>query len=538
MPDALYKQFQVTHPEYDPHYWCRCRALYAGGKKLLRSHVMRDIFPPHLVERDDVYQERCRRAYYINYAGAIIDSIVAELFGERLALTSEPKADAWYDEFIDDCSPPGGKRKPLNQYLKEVMLTALQTQHSWTLVDLPRLGEDIPSSLADQERMGGLNAYLCGVEPESVRDWEETEDGELVWALLAFQHSKRMGLDQSRDSITEEFVLYTVNECVKYQITYDPRKPPEDNTVVPEVSRTPLSFGKVPLVHLKLTDGLYAMGKLESIAAAHMNKRNALSWAEYKSLFPTLTHFQGPPNPVQPQSEDPNRATNQTRGQGYVTRLPADDRLEWSGPSAEPFTAAAADLASLRDEMYRVVQQMAQSVDNSAAALQRSAESKTMDRAATVIVLKALAQYVIEHVREVLALVGKGRGDPEVEWTVKGMEVFDSAVGVGTLLEQAETLENVSIPSATFNRKVKFLLAKRILGDDVTDDDLKDIEKELEESITGEMYEAGKRLAMAAKQPPKPGEEQDNEMPDDMPMKGKPPMMGKQMPQKGKGKAA
>ena len=71
-----YKKLSQKHPEWDGPYWRRCRALYAGGKKLLKDPaVLQDVFPPHLNEQPYVYAERCKRAYYIPYAGEVIDMI-------------------------------------------------------------------------------------------------------------------------------------------------------------------------------------------------------------------------------------------------------------------------------------------------------------------------------------------------------------------------------------------------------------------------------------------------------------------------------
>ena len=41
----------ATHPEYDAAYWEECRALYSGGKRLLRNpELMQRLFPPHFAE--------------------------------------------------------------------------------------------------------------------------------------------------------------------------------------------------------------------------------------------------------------------------------------------------------------------------------------------------------------------------------------------------------------------------------------------------------------------------------------------------------
>lgn len=497
-----FKLFKVTHPEHQPRYWARCRALYAGGKSLLGmdpvtgqpTDLLRDVFPRHLHEEEYVYSERCRRAYYIPYAGSIIDMIVAELFAERLSMDGDPVPDEFYEDFFEDVSPPGGRVMAFNDLLKYQIRTALLCRRAWTLVDLPRLSEDaLPTSLAEQEESGALRAYALPIEPEVVRDWEMTDDGELQWALLAYEHNRRASLGANRDVVRLEYIHYTRTDWTRYAIEYNrkqkPTGPNDEDLVKVEASGT-LTTGRVPLVVLDLPEGLWAMGKIESIAAAHLNKTNALAWAEYKNLFPILAFFGQGEDVLNSLSSDPNRATSQTYGSGRIAQFAGQDRLEYVSPDSSAFNAALQDLASLRDEMHRVLHHMALSVDNSVAALQRSAESKQVDTAATAIILKALSQIVERHALGVYEMVGLVRGDEEIEWNVKGMEEFGQ-VPVDSLLKQAQTLELISIPSATFQRLVKSNLAKTILGQNADEEDLDTIDEELEKNLPNEMYAAG-----------------------------------------------
>lgn len=506
MAEALkIKNLKVKHPDYDPSYWMRCHALYSGGKSLLRSQpVLEDVFPRHLHEEDFVYVERAKRAYYIPYAGAIVDMMVSELFAERLAMAGEPKPDEFYDEFFEDVSQPGGRVRSLNDFLKEQTLNALIAQRSWSLIDLPKTDADVePATLKEQEEYGALRAYACPIDPCCVHDWERGEDGQLKWVLLCFEKTPRNSLTEGRNNVTLEYVHYTPTEWNKYSITYDREKYPNglpDETEVPRVGGGPITIGRVPIAVMELSDGLYAMGKLESLAAAHMNKVNAVSWAEYKTLFPSLVHFGAPPELDNPISEDPNRATKQIYGPGRIVELAGGDRMEYLQPDAAAFQAAMADIATLRDEMYRVVHHMAQSIDNSAAALQRSASSKQVDAAMTAIVLKALAQVVIRHALDVYTLVGLVRGDREIEWTTKGMDQFGQTP-VADQLQMAQTLDLINIPSATFQRLNKSKLAKSILGEDADDDDRDAIDAELALAITQD------QIMMAGK----PGDNEDGD---------------------------
>lgn len=481
---------EAQHPDYDAAYWRRCQALYAGGRKLLAdAEVMAEVFPKHLKEEPDTYKERCKRAYYIPYPGEILDAITAALTAQEVTLTCEPESpDEFYLDFQEDCSRPGGARMSFNQLLRQQVQTALVKRTAWTLIDLPQAPPEGYQSLEAQQAAGGLDAYACPIDPEMVRDWEEDDAGDLVWALVKHSSRRRSGLVGNRDNVREVYTYYTRTGWARYVVEYDKDTPPADDAPIACEDSGDHSFKRVPLDRLTLPEGLWAMGKIESLAVAHLNKRNALSWAELKSLFPVPVAYLGPADPLSPVTDSDDRATAQVHGPGHMRVMGKDDRMEFFGPPTEAFSMAKEDLDGLRDEMHRVLHHMALSVDNSGAALQRSAESKSIDQAAAAVVLRALGYYVREHAIRVMQAVSNGRGDEGLNWAAQGMEKFDDAT-VGDLVAEAVNLEAVSIPSATFQVLHKFALAKRILGTNATDEELAMVKDELEGSITQEAYE-------------------------------------------------
>src|SRR4051812_36281839 len=51
-----YEMLQERHPEWDIGYWEECRALYAGGKRLLGNpEIMKRLFPQNLHEPQNIY---------------------------------------------------------------------------------------------------------------------------------------------------------------------------------------------------------------------------------------------------------------------------------------------------------------------------------------------------------------------------------------------------------------------------------------------------------------------------------------------------
>ncbi len=485
-----YRVLEAKHPSYDAGYWRVCRALYAGGRKLFTDRgVMQTLFPPHRNEPDDVHAERVRRAFYINYPGEILDFIVSGLKTHPIEVMSETEADPYYEEFFEDVSAPDGKRQTFNQLLAHQILTALITRRAWTLIDFPRLAEleVTPETVAEEEALGASAAYAISVDPEAVFDWEEDGSGELIWANICIMTSPRRSIHTARIMVTKTYTVWNRAGWERYQITYPRRKPPKPDAIVPLVGAGVHTFGKVPLLRLELTDGLWAMNKLCDIAKEHFNKRSALAWAEYKSLFQERHEFLGDQDPMKPGpaiAEDENRAQNQVHGIGWTQQRYAGDRVEFIGPDSAPFAHALNSCHELRDEMHRVTYLMALAVDVGSAALRQSGDSKRENRAAHGVVLAGLGEILRDHAFDVTQTITTGRGDA-FEWTASGASKFDTQ-SLTDQIEDAERLENVPIPSPTFQQRHKYMLARSKLGDEASEEDLEKIESELEEFYTAE----------------------------------------------------
>jgi hypothetical protein len=438
-------------------YWHQCRALYAGGRRLLMDKAVMDaVFPSHGNEAPKVYEQRRARAFYIPYAGEIIDHLLAGFAADPVRLTAgadekrqgeEAELPQSWKDFAEDISPPGGKKQPLGSFAVDTLREMFMTQTAWVLVDLPARDPNAaaPANRLDEEKQGLLDPYLCIIPSENVIDWEcDDETGELEWVLCHWRMRKRAGLTDKRDTITDRWTYWTREGWEKYELNWKEKDAPKPETIVPCVDAKPHTFGVVPFVRLQVPDGLFAMGKLESIAREHFNKRNALGWAEYKSLFSILYEFTAPPpqgafQPTAKGATDPNRATNQLRGQGYTQIRGEKDSAQFVGPDVAPFNEARESCAELMREMHRVTFSMALSANMDSAALQRSGDSKAKDAAQIAAILAKVGEIIREGVEVIVKLVGQIRKDTTADNVrVTGAEKFD-ADSIAAAIEEASS---------------------------------------------------------------------------------------------------
>ena len=491
----------TTHESYCGAYLRQLKALYKGGAAVLRDpEIMLEVFPKYRDESQQVYDNRKKRAFYLPFAASILNFIKAALSAERLEVKEAGSekdgggtADGWWGEFFADVSPVGGKKIDLHDYVREAILDALICKVSWHRLDLPSSGEY--PTLAAQDAAGARNAFAVPIPAECVIDWEEDESGELLFVCVYSTSNRRGSIAGKRNKIKHTWRVYDKTGWARYSVVVDKGEKLKPETMVSLEGQGPHTFGRVPILRLDVGDGLWAMDNIEGAVREYFNKRCALSWAEFQSAFQELYEFLGPEmdggaTVIGENQKDALRARKQKRGAGYVQERGQDDRAAWIGPSPDSFKTIRESCNDIKTEIYRVLYQMALAVDNSGAALKRSAESKSQDKASATVVFEAIGQLARGFAEDMCDLVARGRGEENLvgQWKAEGMAKFD-AISVDAEIDRDVNLETVSIPSPTFQRWRKLNLAKLRMGDEATPERLEAIEGELEENITAESFE-------------------------------------------------
>lgn len=505
-----YGLLNFDNPGIDREYLSELWALYSGGRDLLKGEALNRLFPMHTDEAAQVYMERKRRAQYTNHAGALVDFLASAMVSDPVQVTTEGGDTDFWEEFVKDLSPPGGKETSANQLVKRQIISALIFQCAWTLVDMPKV-EGEADSEADQEASGILNVYAKSIDPRCVVEWEDGEDGDLKWALLKFVDMPREELAMPRILIRERYYAYTKERWYLWEVKYHDsdkfdklkgdgligedivklEKPDIKDKI--EAREGMHSFEAVPLVRTELDPGLWAMNKLHSLAKSYFNRECAHTWFLLKSHFPILYEFLSGSAPgideaVDEFKEDQNRSVSQTRGIGWVQTRSTDDRAEYVSPDVAAVSHMLEAQRSLRDELHRIVFQLALAVENTAAAQGRSGDSKAQDRMTMQVLLGELGRIGREFIKLVFTLASKGRKSPgEVKVVVKGLTEFTER-SVSDLVEQVVSLEMANIPSPTFHQKLKSMLARAMVGHECSEEELETIVSELKAAITGDTF--------------------------------------------------
>lgn len=456
-----YAALNRTHPDYDAARIDRHHDLFVGGDAF-RAHVDRYL-PRGGAEPLAVYKERCAKAQYLNYLGRSFRWFVAALFQSPLSFTSEPETtDPFWTTLKEDCD---GQGTDLDVFLSQAFLDALVHRFAWWRVEFP---VDLPpdATLADADEMDARRAVLRRVPIGDLINWRCDERGRLVWLLERSVRVELLDIGDDHATTTETWTQWREDGTVRRWELAWTKDRPKPNTDVSEVEPPPNRLGKIPFACIELPEALHLGAMAAEPQIAHFRNEAAATWAIDRACY------------VMPWFRLKNARKPPVMGTGYFGILGLDEDVFYPEVPSAPFAILSERGQMLVTELHRIVEQMALSVDNNAAAaVGRSGESKSADAAATQVVLPAFGRYVRAAVEVTFDMIAEGRGEA-LDWSVGGMDRY-TVEATGSLVDTALAAEPLTIPSVTHRRELFKQLSRGMLPA-VTETVRKQIEREID----------------------------------------------------------
>jgi hypothetical protein len=451
------------HPEYAAKrgMWRQYRDLYAGGAQFIASADQ------YLVRRQkepgDVFIERLSRSFYENYVGSIVDWYTATLFRREPVLgfegSSQPSKD-FFGAFAEDCDLRGTN---ISEFFRRQFVEALVCGNSYVLIDFPRLSAPVGTRAEEDER-GASRAYLVSYAADELINWSYDDHGQYQWVVLRTQSLRKDKLEDAGWWKQTRWVYYDKEKYRIYE-QVEEGTGAEQIEIVAEGRHGLAKQLRVPLVELRVSEGLWLLNKAASLQLEHFNKSNALGWALTMGLFAMPVVYS-------------ERDWNQVMGESYYIQLGPQDRFGWTEPQGTVYQIAADNLTRLQEEIYRVCYVSYAGGSLSGNAVQ-SGVSKQRDYTITQEVLRAYGDAVKDSIKRVLRAVEGAREDG-LSIDVSGMDEFDIG-DFGTVLEDAQQLLSLGIDSPTLRKQVFKKLAFQFLCDvrqDVKDRIAREIDQE------------------------------------------------------------
>lgn len=462
----LYGDLKQRNPTYSAARWRELDDLYAGGYQILDR--IGDYLPRLAREHEEQWRDRKDSVAYISYLGQIVDYFASQLFSQEL--TMQHAADAsgptpggpadpeYYGPFQHDADRCGHS---LSWVLRQAFISALVKKRAIIGVDFPRVESGDIATRADEDALGANRAYLYPIPIEQLIDWEKDEHGRYAWAILHRDYVRRDSPEARRDLVRHEFKIWRANNgdvrFQTYRLDLPANEKPEDSRDVPLVDEGVTSFPRIPLIDIEISAGLWVGNKIGPLAKEHLQRRSTLISSENRSLITIPVVYLGSEygsenEPAAMAQQNPNRGRDpqgQFESKGFMV-LGKGDKLAFEAPDGRAFDIADRQLSELRTEMFRIVERMAASVDNSAASTRRSGDSKKQDRAPEAVVLGAMGATVRDAAMRVFSLISESRGETII-WTPHGLDSFDTT-DRDALIKEAVAMQTIDIPSPTWRK--------------------------------------------------------------------------------------
>ena len=459
----------TQHPTYQPDVWRRYDALYRGGE-VFRSRIA-EFLPKNPNEPPNVYSSRCEEAHFTGYAGPICDWFAAKLLSASLAVkatTPDGKtvtADPYYAPWKEDVDGAG---TDLVDFVRQRFTEALVKGRAWWLAEIPDDDTPEPTNRRQWEDSGRGNVMLTPLDNEQVLDFHADARGNLLWAIVYSIETPREDPKKDRETISERWAIYTAENVETWGVDYPAKEPrPEDAKLI---GTKPNPFGRVPLVRLGFVgtrgvkvkgggkafnvssgalEGFWLMRRLADPQIAHFRSSAALDWSIKRTCY-AMPVF---------QLEDDEKPP--VMGAGYYIKIGVNEKATWIAPPTAHLDVLAKRCETLQQEVYRVANQMAQGVNNNAAAVGRSGESKQADAASTEVVLRVYGALCREAIEATYDLVSLARGEDTV-WAIDGFDIF-SVADASSLVETIRAVETLSIPSTTLRKELMVRIGDALL---------------------------------------------------------------------------
>jgi hypothetical protein len=478
----LIKRLNEKHPDHNGDLWRDYMALYEGGHKF-RERAKR-FLTQNPSEPHEVYQQRIREACYRAYIGTVCDYFAALLFATPLLYSakvegSDTKIETpdWAQDDLE--GDADGKGTDLVEFLRSRVIDAMVKRCAFWRLDFPA-NYGTGTDKADADRSGATDVRLIDVQREDVLDWECDERGNLLWIIIAEKHCPRPTPSDERNVIVHRWWVLDREKVELYEAVVRKGEILNEEHSIQPIRSHRHTIGEVPIVRLDVGPGLWVANRLESPQLEHFRLTSANNWSMRRTCYAM---------PVFSVKEPDNFAPS-AMGAGYYLTIGVDETMTWAAPPVAHLSVVRDEIDAQKDELFRIVTQMSLGVDNNAAAIGRSAESKIADADAIQVVLRAYGSKVRDALRDSLNMLSKARGEA-LTWDVEGLDKFET-LPPDVLIELLAIAIDLRIPSKTWLAEVKSRVALALtpgLARNVKEE----VREEIEEGVQnedGELHEA------------------------------------------------
>lgn len=369
----------------------------------------------------------------------------------------------------------------MNRYMGNIILPELLFMRRVGIyIDKPRVDAD--ASLADTK---GVRPYVYMYRIEDILSWSINREGQLVSLLLRdtdFTVNERFGLTTGTQ---ESFRFLQLREegGVLLELWKDGKTEPHE-TIVLNLKHIP--FTMLEISHSLLNDTADYQISLLNLASSDMNYAFKANYPFYTEQYDARVDFghhlqggdkDGTAEQAALSGDKEIKTGSASQGRMYPKGM---DRPGFIHPSPEPLMASMAKQAQLKTEIRELTDLALSQITSS------SAESKAMDERGMEAGLSAIGLELELAENFVAESWSEYEGSTEIA-QIKYPKSY-SLQSDEERRKEAKEIDELkdAVPSATYKKELSKQVAKIILGNKMTEDQIEQINSEVDSSIVVE----------------------------------------------------
>ena len=320
------------HPDYEREIskWEKYRCLY-------ESESVYQFIHKHTRETEDLFRNRVNRGYFCNYVASLIDLYAAYLFRAPIVRNIPQPQASLYESFLEDADRRGSTYE---EVVEDAVTFAMLDGHCGVLIDMPATDGEFAS---EQQRMDADHRpHAAIIRASQIWDGAVDEFGKFKWVKLCISTDETRGFDESVDTDTKTFVIWSRTDWQKWQVR---------NNQAYKLDSGTHSLGEVPLAMFynrrKKSHAWFGLSEVRDIADINIAILNWSSLGD-EEIFERCLNIL-----VAERDENGNGIT---LGHHNVLEYPAGttNPPAYLTPGATPLDLIAKWILNARDEIYRI----------------------------------------------------------------------------------------------------------------------------------------------------------------------------------------
>lgn len=421
-PSIAVETLLKKNPIYNADKLKKYRVIYKAGE------AFRETIDDFLVKRQiedassscggvcgkSQYEARKKVAWYVPRGSGLIDWLVAAVFKKDVDIVAEKDPKGFWEALNDDVDGMGTTTGALcRSALREIMIHG----RAYFAVNFVE-----PMAIPGKNET--LDARIKVLTAEQVDDWDEDEDGNLLWVRTNRVIPVRTNPWEQPTKEKWMWTYITATEICTYWAEKEIDKEFDRDSVATAES-IPHDFGRVPVFPIRAKEEIHVMDRIFDPLVALFNREVSITWALNQQAYALLV--------LKLSQTD---ISHIVASELAALKIGTEEDALFISPNPEIFNGLFQDSDRLKKSLYEVIQALAlNAMASQTQNARQSAAAKQIDNDPLQTLLASFAWPIRDALEELVDSLKAYRGE-NTEIEIEGMDHFDAT------LKDAEAVVN------------------------------------------------------------------------------------------------